>query len=95
MSTESEPSQSCARFELDEALMHLTDFINELKLGEYDEDGEYCFQTGIQHIYEHLNMAFHTKNIPIEHLGQISQAEYETLSDTFPPILEKLHQEWS
>jgi hypothetical protein len=86
-------------FELKEARLHLDELISNVEGGEFDQHGDFAFLIGLQHIYEHLNMSWHTKFN--KEIGVESQQEYETLSSTFPNffsspepfVIEKLDSE--
>lgn len=74
-------------FQLGEALSHLQNLVAELRSGEIKEDDEPAVAVQLGHVLDHICRAWNCKDMTIEQAGQLSQSEFERLSNTVPNFL--------
>jgi hypothetical protein len=78
---------STVQFELSEALVHLRDFVAEIRGGKLHVDDEPELAVQLGHILDHISLAWNCKDMAVEEIGALSQSEFERLSNTVPNFL--------
>jgi len=73
--------------DLDEALVHLQDLVNEFRAGKIQEDDEPVVAVNLGHILDHISRAWNCKDMSWEQRASLSQGEFERLSNTVPNFL--------
>ncbi len=73
-----------AIFQLGELISHADDVIEEIREGRYDEDGDICYQVAINHLMDHLMLAWHYAVMSDEDIDQMTQEQFEKLSTAIP-----------
>lgn len=74
-------------FQLGEALLHLQNLVAELRSGEIKGDDEPAVAVQLGHVLDHICRAWNCKDMTIEQAGQLSQSEFQRLSNTVPNFL--------
>ena len=71
-------------WELQEAALHLQNLIAELNSGKMGSEDDPCLAVDLWHIIDHLCYAWNGKDLTLEQVGNLSQQDFERLSNTLP-----------
>jgi hypothetical protein len=74
-------------FELNEASIHLTNLVAEIRGGKIEPDNAPALAIQLAHIMDHLCRAWNCKDMTHEQKDSITQAEFERLSNTVPNFM--------
>lgn len=75
------------QFELAEACEHLQALLSDINTGQIQRDDEPALAVQLGHILDHINLAWNCKDLSVEQIGQLPQAEFEGLSNAVPNFL--------
>jgi hypothetical protein len=75
------------RDELQEAVIHLEELVNELRAGKIDDRGEPTVSVQLAHVLDHVCRAWNCKDISPEQKSKLTQEEFNRLSNTVPNFL--------
>ena len=79
-------NRNAAIFQLDELSVHINEIIAEIKNGDYDEEGELSYLTGLQHLMDHLVNAWHYSRMTDEKINALTQEEFDKLTLSIPRL---------
>ncbi|MGI6415581.1 MAG: hypothetical protein ACOX1P_07925 [Thermoguttaceae bacterium] len=71
-------------FDLGEALIHMESLVAELRSGKVGSDDEPALAVQLGHILDHISRGWNCKDMSPEQKSQLSQEEFERLSNTVP-----------
>jgi hypothetical protein len=75
------------KFDLGEALIHLESLVAEMRTGQIRNDDEPALAVQLGHILDHISLAWNCKDMSPERKSNLSQEEFERLSNTVPNFL--------
>ena len=71
-------------YELEEAQCHLEELLNKIKYRKLEDNDGHSLAIMIAHIIGHFAFAWNTRNMSSEEVDNLSQDEFEKLSNTIP-----------
>ena len=71
-------------FDLGEALIHLQDLVAEFRAGKIQTRNEPALAVQLGHVLDHICLAWNCKDMSPEQKSELSQEEFERLSNTVP-----------
>ena len=63
---------------------HIDSTIDEVKNGQYEEDGDLSFSVELEHFVEHIIMSWHCRNMTWNDINKMTYEEYENMSFSIP-----------
>lgn len=72
------------KFELGEALTHLESLVTEIRSGKLKSDDEPALAVQLDHVLDHISLAWNCKDMSPEQQSKLSQEKFERLSNTVP-----------
>ena len=73
--------------DLEEALVHLESLVAEIRSGQIKNDDEPALAVQLGHVLDHISRAWNCKSMSAEEKSNLSQEEFERLSNTVPNFL--------
>ena len=78
---------AAVEFELEEALIHLQDLVDEFRAGKIKADDEPALAVDLGHILDHISLAWNCKDMTPDQRAVLSQEDFERLCNTVPNFL--------
>lgn len=75
-----------AQSQLLELALHAKELAEALDTGRYDENGDLSYQTALQHLMDHLNLAWHYSQISAEKIAALSPEQFASLTNAIPRL---------